>query len=398
MKIDDRLTYPHLRSYRSGVEFMFRREELMGHPEAARRLHDVARELYRAALQPNPLDLWSRSIAKLLGTRIAGFTVFSPSGVAVINGSVGSDGKAGQEYMEHYQYINPLRKFWQTAAPGRVVRIDSSLIDESFRRTEFYSRYHTHLDEGAGIGMMLPIRTAKVLLHASQPEGSGYEPIAQDLLASLYEDLLLSFEIAGSLTLASNITGNVIRSLDHKGIGVALLSEDGHIEHANNSMSEILHAGNVLKVEQGRLSPGSSVRLPDLPGIVHRTRRSGIGGRLLYGDETDSCRGSILTYPAPAAFDWEGQHESKVVLIVTDSSRPKGLLIEALRKTYGLTQAEARVAGMLLDGKTSRHMATELGVQINSVRAHLKAIYAKTDTHSQVELLKRLQTEKEEIH
>jgi DNA-binding CsgD family transcriptional regulator len=102
-----------------------------------------------------------------------------------------------------------------------------------------------------------------------------------------------------------------------------------------------------------------------------------------------------VAYPAPIAYDWEGYHENKIVLLVMDNYRPKELLTEKLRKSYSLTKAESRVAGLLLDGKTSRHIATELNVQSNSVRAHLKAIYAKTGTHSQVELLNLLQSEGE---
>lgn len=367
----------------------------MGYLEPRQRLRDVTLELYRAALQPEPLENWSRSIANLLDTQIAGLTVLAPSGLAVESGSVGSNLEAWKDYLEKYQYINPLRSFWQTAPAGEVFRIDGTLIDDKFRNTEFYSRYCEHLDLGGGVCMLLGIRTAKVLVHASQPRKPQLGPIEQELLAYLRDDLLLCFEIAGTLMLATNTAANIIRSLDQKGIGVALLTEDGRIEHANGSMNEMLHAGSVLRMDQGKLAPGSEIRLPELSGMVNRTKKSGVSGRLFYGDaSTDRC-GSIIAYPAPMAYDWEGPHENKVVLLVTDSSRPKGLLADRLRKTYGLTQAETGVAGMLLDGKTSRHMATELHLQINSVRAHLKAIYAKTGTHSQVELLKLLQIEKE---
>ena len=126
--------------------------------------------------------------------------------------------------------------------------------------------------------------------------------------------------------------------------------------------------------------------------MIHRARKAGVGGRLSYGVSGERS-GSIVAYPAPTAFEWEGVDEGKVVLLVMDNARPKTVLIDALRKNFGLTRAESRVACLLQDGKTSRNIATELGVQINSVRAHLKAVYAKTDTHSQVELLNLLKRE-----
>jgi len=191
--------------------------------------------------------------------------------------------------------------------------------------------------------------------------------------------------------------GNVIRSLDQRGIGMAILSEDSRIENCNGSMDELLREGSALRMEQGRLTSGASVCPPELSSLVHRTRKSGATGRLSYEDSAGKRRGSIVAYPVPTAFDWEGVSENKVILVVTDSSRTKGSLPEKLRKNYGLTRAESRVAGMLLDGKTSNCIAAELAVQANSVRAHLKAIFSKTGTHSQVELLSFLQQESDTL-
>lgn len=366
----------------------------MGHSESMQRLRDASHQLYKAATQPNPLAGWARSVADLLDTEVADLTVLSPCGIAVENGSITADIDS-TDYLERYQYINPLQGFWQTVPSGEVVRFDKSLIDEKFRRTEFYSRYSDYLEEGDSVCMLLSIRTARVLVHACQRRHPHAGPIDTDLLVSLRDDLLLAFEIAGAFTHASNMVGSVIRSLDQRGIGVALLSEEGRIENSNSSMDDLLRGESVLRVEQGRLTSGSSVRLQEFPNLVHRTRKSGVSGCISYSDACGEHHGSIVAYPAPMTFDWEGKRENKIVLLVTDNSRHKGALAERLRKDYGLTRAESRVASLLMDGKTSRHIATEFKVQTNSVRAHLKAIYSKTGTHSQVELLNLLQRETE---
>ncbi|MFT4248052.1 MAG: helix-turn-helix transcriptional regulator [Pseudomonas sp.] len=360
-------------------------------------MHDVSSRLYRAALHPDPIADWTRSISELLDTETADLTVFAPSGVAVKAGGVGADGDEGsEEFLQHYQHINPLQRFWQTLRSGSIVRIDDSLIDADLKRSEFYSRYGQYLDQGGGLCMLLQVRTARVLVHASQARKRQAGQYEMDLLASLRDDLVLSFEIAGSFMQASNLMESVIHSLDQKQIGIAILSEDGRIESINASMNELLHAGSVLRVEHDRLVPGSSVRLPELPRLVHRTREKGACGRLSYQDPSGTRRGSVVAYPAPVTFAWEGVNESKVVLLVTDRSHSSNVLAARLRKTYELTQSEVRVACLLLDGKTPTHIAEELGVQANSVRAHLKSIYAKTGTHAQVELLGLLQGEREQ--
>ncbi|MFT4014657.1 MAG: helix-turn-helix transcriptional regulator [Paracoccus sp. (in: a-proteobacteria)] len=355
----------------------------------------VVRDIYRAALRPDPLTAWSRMIADFLDMEMASITVFAPDGVAVEIGSTETGMRLGREYMEHSQHINPFRSLWQKAPCGQVLQLDDRLIDDGARQSEFYNRYGEYLDRGQAVCMVLGIRAARVLIHASQPRREKRRDARE--LAALRDDLLLAFEIAGTLTLAGNMANAIIRSLDQKGIGVALLAEDGRLEHTNGSMSDILGAGKVLRIEGDRVSPGAAMKPSELRGIVQRARKNGVGGRLSYG-ETASDRGSIVAWPAPMAFDWEGTHDGKVVLIATDGVRSRNLLVDNLRKTWGLTQAEARVAGMLMDGNTSRQMADELGVQINSIRAHLKAIFAKTSTHSQVELMKLLQMETGSIH
>lgn len=359
-------------------------------------LRDVSSRLYRAALQPEPLGDWARSVAQLLGADIAGFTVLSPSGVAVKTGGVGFDETSGRDYVERYQYINPLREFWQRATCGKVFRFDDLPVDQAFRSTEFYAHYGQFLDRRDSLYMTLGVRSAKVLLHVGGLAAKRDLDAELEMLSVLREDLALSFEIAGSFMDASNMVRGVIRSLDQKGIGIAILSEDGKVEEVNGSMDEMLHAGSVLRMEGGRLAPGASVRLPEFPGLVHRTSEGGTGGRLVYQDASGRQRGSVIACPAPAAFGWEGAKEGRVVLLVTDSARPKSMLADHLRRRYGLTHAETRVAGMLLDGKTARQISFELKVQANSVRAHLKAVYAKTGTHSQVELLNMLQSEREQ--
>ncbi len=60
---------------------------------------------------------------------------------------------------------------------------------------------------------------------------------------------------------------------------------------------------------------------------------------------------------------------------------------ELLQRQFNLTPSEARVAMMLSSGLPTKEIARQLGLQPNSIRSQLKAIFAKTDTHSQVELV-----------
>jgi DNA-binding CsgD family transcriptional regulator len=74
-----------------------------------------------------------------------------------------------------------------------------------------------------------------------------------------------------------------------------------------------------------------------------------------------------------------------VMLIVPPASTATTLA--ALQRLYGLTTAEARVLASLLDDRRPREIAHDLGIAITTVRSHLKALFAKTCTRRQSELV-----------
>ena len=80
---------------------------------------------------------------------------------------------------------------------------------------------------------------------------------------------------------------------------------------------------------------------------------------------------------------------SLAVLVVTDleleahPAPPE----EALRAAFGLTAAEARLAAQLVGSGSLNAAADALGIAKETARNQLKAVFAKTGTHRQAELV-----------
>jgi DNA-binding CsgD family transcriptional regulator len=71
-------------------------------------------------------------------------------------------------------------------------------------------------------------------------------------------------------------------------------------------------------------------------------------------------------------------------------SRQKGLGMQqdvSIRTSFGLTAAESRLALRLLTGESLKSAAAALGITYESARSQLKAIFQKTGTHRQGELI-----------
>ena len=56
-------------------------------------------------------------------------------------------------------------------------------------------------------------------------------------------------------------------------------------------------------------------------------------------------------------------------------------------QAYSLTPTEAKVASLITKGLTVAEVANEMGVSRETAKTHLQAIYFKTDTHRQSELV-----------
>ena len=55
-----------------------------------------------------------------------------------------------------------------------------------------------------------------------------------------------------------------------------------------------------------------------------------------------------------------------------------------------MTTAESRVASMMISGATAEEIARALNISVETVRSHIKHIYAKTGVSSREALLSKL--------
>lgn len=66
---------------------------------------------------------------------------------------------------------------------------------------------------------------------------------------------------------------------------------------------------------------------------------------------------------------------------------PGSIAPEGLKLLFGLTRAEARLAAALASGSALDDVARSIGISRETARAQLKAIFAKTKTNRQAELV-----------
>lgn len=96
----------------------------------------------------------------------------------------------------------------------------------------------------------------------------------------------------------------------------------------------------------------------------------------------------VVAYPSRlSAAVREGFAVARGFVVFVDlASRPPAVAADLMR-VFGLTAAEARLADRLLGEESLEAAAESLGVSYSTARNQLKAVYQKTDTHSQGQLI-----------
>jgi DNA-binding CsgD family transcriptional regulator len=81
-----------------------------------------------------------------------------------------------------------------------------------------------------------------------------------------------------------------------------------------------------------------------------------------------------------------GYRDAAVLLFVIDPANRRSIPLSQIMDAYGLTQAEARVALAASSGNTVIETGQLLKLSPNTIKTHLRRVFAKTATARQAEL------------
>ena len=112
-------------------------------------------------------------------------------------------------------------------------------------------------------------------------------------------------------------------------------------------------------------------------GVVHATRPSGARAYII----------SVSRLPG-AADETAVDGEIGVLIAIHDPARRRRTSDIAIAELMHIPVGPAKVVNALLEGHDLKTYAEQAGITLNTVRCHLKAAFARTETHSQTELVR----------
>jgi DNA-binding CsgD family transcriptional regulator len=168
-------------------------------------------------------------------------------------------------------------------------------------------------------------------------------------------------------------------------VGIIILDRNGKVIRLNARASTILAERDGIQLrgdmvvlddpELGRQLHARLLKPEETPLTLRLERPSGHGDLLLVVGDANAP-GYVTAGGGPAS-----------VLFLNDPGSTPRVSPDAIRDLLGLTQSEATITAEMANGASLSDTAVRLGISPNTVRAHLRSIFAKTGVKRQSQLV-----------
>ena len=177
-----------------------------------------------------------------------------------------------------------------------------------------------------------------------------------------------------------------LETLDALATGVLLLDASARVLFANAAALDLANTRDAIVLEDGTVKARQVCQARHLRELIACAIRGEAGGAVGLSRASGGLPLSVLVAPLQGALGRVGA----VALFLTDPCRQAELSAERLRALYGLTPTEARVALHIGEAGTIAGAAAGLQLGPETVRTHLKRVYAKTGVNRQSALVRLL--------
>jgi DNA-binding CsgD family transcriptional regulator len=390
----ERLRMPAMLLYRDGtVGLMNAAAEALVGPD----LRLVQRQL-RATHPPSDRALQgliASLLGRLPGTKAILHVADTAGGGAIGVLQRGFDDGLMADYDRYYAKLNPWVPFLVKAPVLQALVADERLPASSFRESEFYRDWMMRdrgMESSTGIKLVHEADRMGVLaIHYAAGRGERYNRRLAHVLQASAGRLRRAVD-AARLARSPEAAQAAPVPLDAFVLPAFLLDARGRVLGHNRPAQALiggpslsLGVGNALRLGDAALSE----RLAAVAGQIAAGRGPWCDGLNLSVTVGDGARYtlSLLAVRAPSVAGLPGFFAPmRLTLLLVRPGADAGAR-QTLCERFGLTPAERQLALRLATGLSLRESADRLGIASNTARFQLRAVFAKTGTSRQGELV-----------
>ena len=344
-------------------------------------------------------EAWSRFLTRLalfLDRPVATLSLYDAASVAgCVEAQHGLEPESVDAFLRHYAAINPWMAQPDRRPVGRVVDTNDIVDRSQLVLTEWYNDFCRTICVSNAVGVTVEQSGSRSIVLSVM--GLDMAPQQRrtviDTLGTLVPHLLRAAQLNRQFADLQVRAWASDYALSQLGTAVFLVDADAAVTFQNSAASVLLSQDDGLIVAGRALGARSAADLVNLRSLIASASRS-IADSSDPGGVTRVSRRSgrpaydVLVTPINPETLGRSLQDVRAAVFVRDPDTRSVAPLEQLQRLHGLTKAEARVMGGLLAGLSLAAMSERFGVTQGTLRLQLKALFRKTGTSGQSELLR----------
>ena len=355
-------------------------------------------EIYDTLIYP---DRWSavlESIAKFVRAKYAILLLEDAVIPEQSRYYISGDGaKFMPQYFQSFMLINPARLATVGYVQvGDVVLTSDFMTKRQYHQTRFFREWLVELKiVDCAAAIIEKSATQITILSALRGDEHGAaDRTVRRKLQLLLPHVQRATSIQRLLMNATLEAATLADTLDRLKGSVFLLDARGTVLHANAAARLSLGSGVLFRMHGSRLTPVHPDARADLNAALAAAAKGDTslgnkGNAILLGVQDGvTVLGSVISLVSGARRRAGETYQAVAALFVREASFQTPDAIGLLMKHYALTPQETTVLVSLVEIGGVPDVARVLGLSQATVRGHLKAVYRKTETGRQSDLVK----------
>lgn len=341
---------------------------------------------------------WQDFLDRLAGTLPNGRSALHYHDLTAPNSYVpsvsGFEAEDIEQFNAHFAAVNPWIPKAMRVATGQGLVGEQIVPRGELIKSEFYNDWlkrKTGCETSVGVTIIRSATRTFMLSTCTSSTDDDLNQQAAEQYTLLAPHLKRAFDLLRKRDRATGGHGEGRDLLDSVGVGVIYVTDNLRIRSMNKSAERMLSND-----APARTSPGGRLTLQGkeaAAALELLSLRLGTHAEphvsLVKATDGAAYRITLVRLRSDVFVELLNGPTVAVLVEPATSLLPEERR-EHLKDMHGLTPAEIRIASGLASGLSLREMAQANGVSYETIRTHLKSIYAKTDVNSQAALVSLL--------
>ena len=354
--------------------------------------------IYDAAASP---DLWNLALHRLSGFFGCTVATLIDRNIKTSHGrgvAVGVDAVSQVEFFSVWGARNPFVQALGQVKPNAIDTDQDILPKQKLMMSDYYNGFMRQHD----MHSLLRFTLQKDEDHHQSISIMGPKSLGEfgksevDRCKLFLPHLQRSAKVTRHLTVSMSLMQSVHNTLEVHSDSVILLNRSGEVLFANRAACSMAALSDSFILRRNRIIALRSEENNELQRLIATTIGQVFGPHEARADAMRLTRsGEARNYVAVIAplAGSSALHEKTApvaCVVITDPAKTPPHSPSLLKKLYGLTPAEARLAERITLGESPEQAAATLKIGIATARTHLSSIFHKTEVSRQSELVRLL--------